>query len=92
MTLSDGATEIALTKIEHAILTVFFDHPRAVVTRNDLLEQCWDRPQHVSARTVDTVLCRMRKKCGMHGPAITTIRNVGYSFVPQYCELTSSAA
>jgi DNA-binding response OmpR family regulator len=92
MTLSDDAAEVELTKVEHAVLSVFFARPDVIVTRADLLRLCWEDPDDVSARAVDTLLCRMRKKLADCGLPIVTVRNLGYRFTPQYRPSSSASA
>lgn len=78
---------ITLTDGEFRLLRAFAEHPRRVVTRDQLLE--WSRGDdndHFD-RAIDVQLSRLRRKlsdaCGSATTElIRTIRNEGYVFVP----------
>jgi DNA-binding response OmpR family regulator len=78
MTIRVGSADIALTRAEHAVLALFFDHPDTVFSRADLRQLCWSDREDMSPRAIDTFICRLRQKLGSHGPSIATVRNVGY--------------
>jgi len=79
---------INLTEGEFRLLLAFVQHPRRVVTRDQLLE--WSRggdADHFD-RAIDVQLSRLRRKmtdAGSSGVSelIRTVRNEGYVFVPQ---------
>lgn len=79
---------ITLTDGEFRLLLAFAEHPRRVVTRDQLLE--WSRgddAEHFD-RAIDVQLSRLRRKlanAGNNGASelIRTVRNEGYIFVPQ---------
>jgi len=54
----------------------------AVLTREGLLEQAWGTDFPGETRTVDVHVAELRKKLGEDGPAIETVRGVGYRLVP----------
>jgi len=78
---------ITLTEGEFRLLLAFAQHPRRVVTRDQLLE--WSRggdSEHFD-RAIDVQLSRLRRKmtdAGSSGVSelIRTVRNEGYVFVP----------
>ena len=76
ITLSDG---------EFRLLRAFVEHPRRVLTRDQLLE--WsrgDEAEHYD-RAIDVQLSRLRRKLAASGQAediIRTVRNEGYLFAP----------
>jgi two-component system, OmpR family, response regulator len=73
ITLSDG---------EFRLLRAFAEHPRRVVTRDQLLE--WSRgedSEHYD-RAIDVQLSRLRRKLTGGEELIRTVRNEGYLFVP----------
>ncbi|MDR6705704.1 MULTISPECIES: response regulator [unclassified Novosphingobium] len=78
---------ITLTEGEFRLLLAFAQHPRRVVTRDQLLE--WSRggdADHFD-RAIDVQLSRLRRKmtdAGSSGVSelIRTVRNEGYVFVP----------
>jgi two-component system OmpR family response regulator len=78
ITLSDG---------EFRLLRAFAEHPRRVVTRDQLLE--WSRGEDTDHydRAIDVQLSRLRRKiagdeAGSGQEMIRTVRNEGYLFVP----------
>lgn len=83
-----GNRMITLTDGEFRLLLAFAQHPRRVLTRDQLLE--WSRgddSDHFD-RAIDVQLSRLRRKladAGTDGVAelIRTVRNEGYIFVPQ---------
>lgn len=77
ITLSDG---------EFRLLRAFAEHPRRVVTRDQLLE--WSRGEETEHydRAIDVQLSRLRRKLASGQGSediIRTVRNEGYLFVPQ---------
>lgn len=78
---------ITLTDGEFRLLRAFAEHPRRVVTRDQLLE--WSRGDDVDHfdRAIDVQLSRLRRKLAdagtTGGELIRTVRNEGYIFVPQ---------
>lgn len=71
--------ELALTKLEFELLTLFLQNPGKVFGRNDLLERCWPQDVYVLDRTVDVNITRLRKKIGTYGKHIKT--RVGYGYL-----------
>lgn len=78
---------ITLTDGEFRLLRAFAEHPRRVVTRDQLLE--WSRGDDADHfdRAIDVQLSRLRRKLGEPGATggelIRTVRNEGYIFVPE---------
>ncbi|MFT4025606.1 MAG: response regulator [Novosphingobium sp.] len=77
---------IALSDGEFRLLRAFAEHPRRVVTRDQLLE--WSRGEDSDHydRAIDVQLSRLRRKLGSSGSdstpeLIRTVRNEGYLFV-----------
>jgi two-component system, OmpR family, response regulator len=74
---------ITLTDGEYRLLLAFAEHPRRVLTRDQLLE--WSRgddSDHFD-RAIDVQLSRLRRKLAGAGDLIRTVRNEGYVFAPQ---------
>lgn len=79
---------ITLTDGEFRLLLAFAEHPRRVLTRDQLLE--WSRgddTEHFD-RAIDVQLSRLRRKLADAGTGagqelIRTVRNEGYVFMPQ---------
>lgn len=72
--------EVALTKLEFELLSLFLRKPNRVFGREDLLERCWPRDVYVQDRTVDVNITRLRKKIGDYGKLIKTRVGYGYCF------------
>lgn len=69
---------IELTHQEFELLRFLAQHRGRVFTREALLERVWGYRYAGGARTVDIHVRRVRSKLGEAGPAIETVRNVGY--------------
>jgi two-component system OmpR family response regulator len=76
---------IALTEQEFALLRVFLEHPRQVLSRDALLAAVRGRDTHAFDRLVDAQVSRLRRKLNEHsadaGELIRTVRNEGYMFI-----------
>jgi two-component system phosphate regulon response regulator PhoB len=75
----DGA-RVELTRRELDLLVHLADRAGRVQTRDMLLAEVWGDVTD-SGRVVDTTIKRLRKKLGPLGPAIRTVRGVGYELV-----------
>jgi DNA-binding response OmpR family regulator len=72
-----------LTYKEFELLKYLAQHPGAVFTRAQLLQEVWGYDYFGGTRTVDVHVRRLRAKLGAdHEELIGTVRNVGYRFVP----------
>ncbi|WP_137146598.1 response regulator transcription factor [Mycolicibacterium sp. CR10] len=72
-----GTEEIRLTRIEFDVLAFLAGRPRAVVTRETLLEHVWGWTSGVESRTVDSHVKALRRKLGTG--VIRTVHGVGYA-------------
>lgn len=73
---------IKLGPTEYRLLQAFLEHPRKVLTREQLMRRVWGSDLHVEARTVDVHINRLRNSLGITDGSkimIQTIRSVGYS-------------
>ena len=75
--LVDGA-EVDLTYKEYEILKHLIRNKGIVLTRDRLMEIVWGYNFEQGNRTVDVHIQSLRKKLGIAGEHIKTIRNVGY--------------
>jgi DNA-binding response OmpR family regulator len=75
--LVNGETS-ELTATEFSLLRTLMERPGRVSSRERLLEQAWGSDVHVTVRTVDTHVKRLRQKLGPAGQRIATVRGVGY--------------
>lgn len=76
---------IALSDGEFRLLRAFVEHPRRVLTRDQLLDFARGENAEHFDRAIDVQISRLRRKLGgRDGSAelIRTVRNEGYMFVP----------
>lgn len=74
-------TLVELTKIEFELLDALSEHPRAVLTRDQLLERVWGPTWFGDDHVVAVHVSKLRGKLGDRGrtpPWIATVRGVGY--------------
>ena len=74
---ADGV-EVALTPREFALLHCLMLNKNQVLSREQLLNQCWGYNYDGDIRAVDTYVKRLREKLGSAGRCIRTIVKVGY--------------
>ena len=76
----------SLTSGEFNILSIFCQHPRKVLSRDDLLDLLHGRAAAVFDRSIDVQISRLRRKIetNLKDPSfIKTVRYGGYFFTPQ---------
>lgn len=74
---------LELSRYEFRLLKFLLEHPGQVFTREQLLQQVWEHPEHSLDRTVDTHIKTLRSKIREHDPKLNPIkthRGLGYSF------------
>lgn len=69
---------IALTYKEFEMLNYMLSHKGTVVSREKLLNHVWGTDFEGESRTLDVHVRTLRKKLGVAGEYIETVRNVGY--------------
>ncbi|ERT68021.1 putative sensory transduction protein RegX3 [Cetobacterium somerae ATCC BAA-474] len=72
--------EIVLSKRETLLLEYFFRNQDIILSRETLLNEVWGFEFSGEERAVDTLVTRLRKKMGVYGEHIKSIRGVGYVF------------
>jgi DNA-binding response OmpR family regulator len=72
---------IELTGREFDLLTFFAEHPRIVLSRDQLLDRVWGMTYAGGTRTVDVHVAQLRRKLG-RPELIRTVRGSGYKAVP----------
>jgi len=77
-----GGRDVALTPLEFRLLCAFVDHPRQVLSHEQLLERVWHDPQAVSPDQVRLYVGYLRRKIGDGGSRIETVRGFGYRYRP----------
>jgi two-component system OmpR family response regulator len=86
----DG-TPRSLTSGEFNVLALFCQHPRKVMSRDDLLELLHGRAAAVFDRSIDVQISRLRRKIetNLKDPSfIKTVRYGGYFFTPLVTTMT----
>jgi two-component system phosphate regulon response regulator PhoB len=73
-----GDAPVELTAKEFGVLRMLMERPGRVFSRSQLLDRVWGPGIHVTPRTVDTHIKRLREKLGPEGARISTVRGVGY--------------
>ncbi|MEV6582796.1 winged helix-turn-helix domain-containing protein [Streptomyces sp. NPDC051582] len=75
--------ELDLTYLEFDLLAHLVAHPYTVHTRDALITGIWGYGHIGDGRTVDVHVARLRRKLGpAHRDRISTVRRVGYKYVP----------
>ena len=84
-TLYDPQGDILLlSEGEFRLLRAFVEHPRRVLTRDQLLDYARGQDTEYYDRAIDVQVSRLRRKLGNDGGAemIRTVRHEGYMFAP----------
>lgn len=71
---------VALTYTEFRILQFLVEHPGRAFTRQQIIDQIHNESYVVTERIVDVQMVGLRKKLGLLGDWIETVRKVGYRF------------
>jgi two-component system phosphate regulon response regulator PhoB len=74
---------LELTALEFKLLRTLLERKGRVQTRQQLLDDVWGIQAHITTRTVDTHVKRLRHKLGPAAAYIETLRGVGYRFSAQ---------
>ena len=79
-----GARSIELTKIEFDLLELFLQHPRQVLTRDQILDLVWGYNFDSGTNSLAVYIGYLRRKLeeGSESRLIQTVRGVGYSLRP----------
>jgi two-component system OmpR family response regulator len=81
---------INLSDSEYRLLKAFIDHPRRVLSRDQLLDYARGIDSEHYDRAIDVQISRLRRKLGASDDGnalIRTVRNEGYMFVPTVMQL-----
>ena len=77
---------VPLTAHEFKLLRFFLDNPGRAIAREELLNDVWGMSFHLTTRTVDNQILKLRQKLEAD-PAnpvhFRTVHGIGYKFVPQ---------
>lgn len=77
-----GERRLELRSREFDLLAALAREPGVVLTRDALLEDVWGTDFPGETRTIDVHVAEVRKKLGDDGPAIETVRGLGYRLLP----------
>jgi DNA-binding response OmpR family regulator len=81
----DGGNEYPLAGSEFALLKVFAENPKRVLSREQLLDLANARDREAFDRAIDVRITRLRRKIEpdpAHPSVIRTVRGAGYLFSP----------
>jgi two-component system phosphate regulon response regulator PhoB len=73
--------DIDLTPIEFKILLLLSKDLGKSFARDEILKHVWSDSIHVSTRSVDTHVSKLRKKLGSKAGYVTSVHGSGYRFV-----------
>jgi DNA-binding response OmpR family regulator len=75
-----GGRAVSLTAKEFAVLEYLARHAGELVTRSQLLDECWDRNYDGLSNLVDVYVSRVRRKLDVEGaaPLVHTVRGAGF--------------
>ncbi len=73
-----GEEQLELTFTEFEILALFASHPGRVYTRNQIVSKIKGDDYPVTDRAIDVQIVNLRRKLGVFGANIETVRGVGY--------------
>lgn len=76
--ISSSLYIVSLSSKEFGILIFLAKHPDQIKSRNTILSVVWGNNTHVTDRTVDSHISRLRKKLEKSNIHIEAIANVGY--------------
>lgn len=70
---------VVLTVTEFRVLHTILAHPGRVLTRAQLIKRAYEHERHITERTIDTHIRRIRAKLRSHGiDPIQTVHGLGY--------------
>ncbi len=78
MEVWQNGEKVELTNTEFKLLRLFFENPKRVYSRQEILEYITDEEKYVFDRTVDVHVKNLRLKLGDEGELIKTYRGMGY--------------
>lgn len=74
---------VELTFKEYEVLKLLASRPGIVFSRETLMERVWGIDAAIESRTVDMHVKTLRKKLGVAGECVKTVRGVGYKAEPE---------
>jgi DNA-binding response OmpR family regulator len=77
-----GDEQVPLTSTESHIFRMLVMQPTAVIRRSALLIAIAGSTQHITSRSLDGHISRLRTKLRTYGVWIRTFKGIGYRFLP----------
>jgi DNA-binding response OmpR family regulator len=79
MSISDGETEVRLTRKENELLKLLLQHKNKILKRDDALMELWGEINHYNSRSMDVYITKLRKILKMDPRvAITNFHGTGF--------------
>ena len=72
---------VDLTPREYSLLALLTKNAGRVVPRSEILSQVWETVRDPGSNVIEVNVKNVRDKLGAEGPAIETVRGVGYRMV-----------
>lgn len=85
MQVHKGKRPIPLKRKEFKLLKFFVQHPKAILSRSELLNEVWGYNNYPTTRTVDHHVCMLRRKLELEPGEprhFLTVHGTGYTFAP----------
>ncbi|MDA8201450.1 MAG: response regulator transcription factor [Chloroflexi bacterium] len=79
--VSRAGEPVRLTGREWGILETLAEHPDAIVSHVEILEQAWSREENGRPMFIRAHIFRLRRKLGLSADGLQTIHGVGYRLV-----------
>lgn len=93
---SPRGLSVPLSNAEFRLLDALLSRPRAVMTREQALDEARGRASEHLDRSIDLLVSRLRQKMGQDdaapGPSIRTVRGVGYQLAARQVSRTGPVA
>jgi DNA-binding response OmpR family regulator len=93
--VSLGSQQIHLTRTEFRILQALAARPDEILSRDELSQMLWGRPEPAGSRAIDMHVRRLRVKLDggqQPAPPIVSVRGFGYKLVPPDVEANGREA
>jgi DNA-binding response OmpR family regulator len=79
MSITDGETEVRLTRKENELLKLLLQHKNKILKRDDALMELWGEINHFNSRSMDVYITKLRKILKMDPRvAITNYHGTGF--------------
>lgn len=75
-----GEKVVSLTKTEFELLEFLVKHQERIFSREEIIDNIWEKTPYITERTVDVHITRLRKKLGDYSSLISNRSGYGYRF------------